>query len=114
MDADALKDAVVQSEAAGSRVASVMEAAGRLLGERLFDIGSAVAPRRVLLGGPLAAAAPFVAGVRAGLGSAHARTGSVAPALRVSDIDYLHATELLAIEEFALLRPAILGVSAVA
>ncbi|CAH0161114.1 ROK family transcriptional regulator [Roseomonas sp. CECT 9278] len=114
MRPDALRDAVHRSNAGGNEAARVMAEAGRLLGERLLDIGASIAPRRVLLGGPLAAAEPFVAGVGRGLAAAHARIGSLPPALRVSAIDYLRATELLAIEEFALNRPLLPSLAPVA
>jgi predicted NBD/HSP70 family sugar kinase len=114
MHPDALQDAVRRSRTNGDSAAGIMAQAGRLLGERLFDVGSAIAPRRILLGGPLAAADPFVAGVADGLAAAHARIGGAPPALRVSAIDYLQATELLAIEEFALNRPLAVGLAPVA
>jgi predicted NBD/HSP70 family sugar kinase len=109
MRPEALGDAVARSKAGDGPVVAIMTAAGTLLGERLFDIAAVVAPRRVLLGGPLAAAPAFVEGVGQGLARAHARAGTPPPALHVSVIDYLQATELLAIEEFALRRPLSLG-----
>lgn len=114
MRPDALRDAVARAQGGDAEVVKVMATAGHLLGLHLFDIGAVFAPRRVLLGGPLAAAPSFVDGVRQGMAEAHARAGGSAPMLSVSGIDYLQATELLAIEEFALRRPLGLGSSAAA
>lgn len=114
MRPDALRDAVARAQAGDAAVVEVMSGAGNLLGTHLLALGSVVAPRRVLLGGPLAAAPAFVAGVRKGMAEAYARIGAPTPVLCVSAIDYLRATELLAIEEFALRRPLGLGSSAAA
>lgn len=105
MRPEALSDAVARSKAGDRPAVAVMADAGQLLGERLFDIAAVLAPRRVLLGGPLAGAPVFVDGVGQGLARAHARMGAPPPSLHVSAIDYLQATEILAIEEFALRRP---------
>ncbi|MBP0465380.1 ROK family transcriptional regulator [Roseomonas sp. PWR1] len=112
MRPEVLRDAVAR--AADPPVAETMSAAGDLLGERLFDIASVLAPRRILLGGPLAGAPAFVAGIEKGLSRAHARVGTKPPPLRVSVIDYLQATELLAIEEFVLRRPLALATESAA
>nr|WP_232474827.1 ROK family transcriptional regulator [Roseomonas rubea] len=105
MRPEALRDAVARAQAREDSTVATMAAAGDLLGERLFDIASVLAPRRIMLGGPLSGAPSFVAGMEQGLSRAHARVGTEPPPLRVSVIDYLQATELLAIEEFALRRP---------
>jgi predicted NBD/HSP70 family sugar kinase len=101
----ALREAVERANAGDAVVTRILEAAGHVLGQHLFALGAPIAPRRVLLGGPVVEAAPYVAGVRRGLLEAHARVGETPPVLRVSGIDYLQAAELLAIEEFALRRP---------
>jgi predicted NBD/HSP70 family sugar kinase len=111
---EALRGAVVRAQAGEAEVVAVMAAAGKILGRHLFDIGAVVTPRRILLGGPLATVPAFVEGVGHGLADAHSRVGSPAPSLQLSETDYLHATELLAIEEFALRRSLPLGSTAAA
>ncbi|HEY4250247.1 MAG TPA: ROK family transcriptional regulator [Roseomonas sp.] len=105
MRPDLLRDAVARSQAGEPQVTGVMATAGQLFGQHLFDIGAALAPRRVMLGGPLSLATAFVDGVRRGLAGAYARVGAAPPSLQVAAVDYLQATEILAIEEFALRRP---------
>ena len=114
MRPDALRQAVQQSQTGDSKAVAIMADAGHVLGKHLFHIGAVVAPRRLLLGGPLAAAPAFVDGVRAGLQAAYLRVGPAPPPLHLLGFDYLQATESLAIEEFALNRPLAVASNAAA
>lgn len=105
MRPDALRRAVQRSQAGDPAAVAVMTEAGHILGEHLFGIGAVVAPRRILLGGPLASVSAFAGGVRTGLQAAYLRVGPAPPPLYLLGFDYLQATEILAVEEFALNRP---------
>lgn len=105
MRPEALRDAIAASRAGDPAAVRAMAVAGRALGQHLFALGAAVTPRRILLGGPLAASPPYVDGLRAGLAEVFATRAEAPPILLVSGIDYLQAAEILAVEEFALRRP---------
>ncbi len=104
-----LARAVAAANAGEARAARVFREAGLVLGRTLFALGASVGPKRVILAGPVPAALPFADAARAGLRAGYERAGLAPPPLLISDVDYLHAAELLAIVEFALTRPLDLG-----
>ncbi|WP_207538145.1 ROK family protein [Sabulicella rubraurantiaca] len=105
MRPQALRSAIASDCSGDAATSWIMAEAGRVLGRHLFALGAASAARRVIIGGPLAAAPSYVQGLRAGLAESFGRASETPPGVILSDTDYLHAAELLAIEEFALRRP---------
>jgi predicted NBD/HSP70 family sugar kinase len=105
MRPEALRDLIAAARDGEAEAGRAVREAGRVLGLHLFALAAPVTPRRIILGGPLAAAPPYAEGARERLAEVFARAGEAVPELLVSDIDYLQAAEFLAIEEFALRRP---------
>lgn len=102
---DLVRAAIAEANAGSGALAAQFREAGQTLGRELFAIGAATVPRHVILGGPVPTARDYVDGVSEGLAETFARAGFTSPRLIVSDVDYLHAAELLALAEFALVRP---------
>jgi predicted NBD/HSP70 family sugar kinase len=104
-----LARAVAAANAGEAEALAAFNQAGAVLGRAMFALGASVGPKQVIIAGPVPEARPFARAASAGLSEGYERAGLSPPPLIISRVDYLHASELLAIVEFALTRPLDLG-----
>lgn len=95
-----LRHAIIRANEGEAPVAALFHQAGSHLGQELFTICAVLPPDQVTLAGPVPQSAAFSTGFASGMKSSFGRAGRTPPVMAVSQIGYLRATELFALEEF--------------